>query len=164
MWMMSWLKSIDTQGSVTMRTRYRHSHIILLCAYALGEAWWIKCRKNLSQAPLEPPEQICTLTKDEIDQVLRWAKAWVRIGAWCTGRKCFFHAYIAGRVLNYLGCPVQMNVGLKLSGGKRRASGHCWLTLKDRPIGESSNPTDAYPIAMAHSNKGIRYWANTSPA
>jgi hypothetical protein len=57
-----------------------------------------------------------------------------------------------------------MNIGLKLDGGRRRVSGHCWLTLEGRPIGECENPLDAYSISMAQPKKGVCYWVAVSPA
>lgn len=147
-----------------MRAFFRQLHILLLCVCALGRAWWIKCGKNLALVRLDPPEQGRTLTEAEIKQVLFWSRTWVRVGASCTGRKCFFQAYIAGRVLNRLGCPVQMNIGIKLDSGRRRVSGHCWLSLEGRLIGECNNPLVAYPITLAQPKKGVRYWVGVSPS
>jgi hypothetical protein len=147
-----------------LTTFFRQPHIMLLCAYALGKAWRIKCGKRMALVSLDPTKQLRTLTELEIKQVLFWARTWVRVGAWCTGRKCFFQAYIAGRVLNHLGCPVRMNIGLKLDEGRRRVSGHCWLTLRGRSIGECDNPLNTYPISMAQSDKGVCYWMGVSMA
>ena len=146
-----------------MRSFFRQLHIMSLCVCALAKAWWIKCGKNMAWVHLDPPKQVVTLSEVEVKEVFRWAKIWVRVGAWCTGRKCFFQAYIAGRVLNQLGYPVQMNIGLKLDGGRRRVSGHCWLSSEGQPIGETDNPLDVYPITMEQPEKGVCYWVGVSP-
>ena len=147
---------------MAMAKYFRRYKIFVLIGISFFKAWRIKFGKDITRVEYNYRELDRKLCDADISLVMGWVEAVVRYGAIRTRRKCFFRAYIAAVVLNRLGCPVEMNIGLKGRGKQRIASGHCWLTLNDRILCEESNPIDNFPIEIAQAENGIRYWAGHS--
>jgi len=140
----------------------RRYKILILIGISFIKAWRIKFGKNITRVKYHCRELESKLCDADISLILGWIDTVVRYGAIRTQRKCFFRAYIAAVVLNRLGSPVEMNVGLKGKGERRIASGHCWLTLNDTILFEESNPNDNFPIKIVQAENGIRYWVGHS--
>lgn len=83
----------------------------------------------------------------------------VMYGIRCTGRKCFFCAYIAASVLRRWDEPVLINMGLNNFGSGQRTKGHCWISVNGAVIGEDEDPHILYPTKVAAHPNGIVFWA-----
>ena len=129
----------------------------------LLHAWFIKTRSSLSGMALPllsgrvggiSGKRLSCLV-ERTDQTVRW-------GARCTGRKCFFRAYILGALLRQQGVPAVMNVGLREPGpgeSGRRVDGHCWVSVAGMVLAECRQPELTYPVFLGESRHGIRYWS-----
>jgi hypothetical protein len=42
--------------------------------------------------------------------------------------------------------------------GHCRKRCHCWITVDDRPLGESGDPLRDYPVPLGQWQDDVRYW------
>ena len=142
---------------------FRRICIFFHCLGAFLEAWRIKCIGGLSGIALpdvlEGEKQLGT----EIPFLLACTHSMVRLASAWSGRKCFFRSYIIASVLRRYGQEVELNIGMRNLGAAAVTAGHCWVSMPDGGLLDESGTLPAeYPVFMARSRNGIRYWVGES--
>lgn len=141
--------------------------LIMQAIFALFQAWSIKIRSNMFNVQFSPSSNIKQISTEDIVFLVSCTDFIVRFGTIHSGRKCFFRAYILGKVLHKWNVPVVMNAGLYDLTDTRRRRGHCWLTLNDEVFAESLEGVDRYKLKLATGVNGVQYWhglnSNTNP-
>jgi len=76
-----------------------------------------------------------------------------------TTRKCFYRAYTSAYILRKNGIAVTLNIGLHhLHKDDRSVRGHSWLSWRDQPLEEDSDPRIRYSRFLGTGRNGVCYW------
>jgi len=146
-----------------------NSHLISLKFFvflstlrALISAKYIMLTKNFGKLKLPPINERADLSSAVLATLICRVKKWVHLFSAGSRHSCYYRSYVLAVVLRQRGIPVSLNVGLRNLRSQAKNRGHCWVTLKGKPIFEFDDGIRLYPYLLKQNPYGINFWAGSN--
>lgn len=137
--------------------------VFLSTVCALIRAKYIMLLKKIGKLTLPSINKQSQLSSEALVEIIQWVKRWVHLFCFRSRHGCYYRSYVLACILRQRGVPVSLNLGLRNLGSHEKNRGHCWLTLRGKPVLEFDDDSHRlYPHLLQQGQYDINYWVGSN--